>query len=54
VLACDVAGRFGVKVGDPVDQPWAMRDFTLFDPSGVLWLIAQNIPARVDPAAEIS
>jgi uncharacterized glyoxalase superfamily protein PhnB len=28
----------------PQDQPWAMRDFTLFDPSGVLWRVAQNIP----------
>jgi uncharacterized glyoxalase superfamily protein PhnB len=39
-----VAERFGVRIGDPEDRPWAMRDFTLFDPSGVLWRIAQNIP----------
>ncbi len=39
-----VAARFNVKVGEPENQPWAMRDFTLFDPSGVLWRIAQNIP----------
>lgn len=38
-----VAERFKVKIGEPTDQPWAMRDFTLFDPSGVLWRIAQNI-----------
>lgn len=44
VVASDVAGRFGVKVGTPENQPWAMRDFTLFDPSGVLWRVAQNIP----------
>ena len=44
VLASGVSVRFGVKVGDPQDQPWAMRDFTLFDPSGVLWRVAQNIP----------
>ena len=43
-VATGVAARFGVKVGDPEDQPWAMRDFTLFDPSGVLWRIAQNLP----------
>jgi uncharacterized glyoxalase superfamily protein PhnB len=24
-------------------QPWRMRDFTLHDPSGVLWRIAQNV-----------
>ena len=46
VVAADVAARFGVRVGEPEDQPWAMRDFTLFDPSGVLWRVAQNIPAH--------
>ena len=44
--ATEVAERFGVKVGEPEDRPWAMRDFTLFDPSGVLWRIAQNIPKQ--------
>jgi uncharacterized glyoxalase superfamily protein PhnB len=39
-----VAARFKVKIGEPEDQPWRMRDFTLFDPSGVLWRIAQNTP----------
>ena len=43
-LALTVAARFEVRIGEPEDQPWAMRDFTLFDPSGVLWRIAQNIP----------
>ena len=38
------AARFNVHVGEPENQPWAMRDFTLFDPSGVLWRIAQNTP----------
>jgi len=46
VLAADVVARFGVQVGDPEDRPWAMRDFTLFDPSGVLWRVAQNMPGR--------
>lgn len=46
VVASGVAGRFGVAVGQPEDRPWAMRDFTLYDPSGVLWRIAQNIPRR--------
>jgi uncharacterized glyoxalase superfamily protein PhnB len=41
-----VAERFNVKVGEPENRPWAMRDFTLFDPSGVLWRIAQNIPKQ--------
>jgi hypothetical protein len=46
VLAARVVEDFGVAVGMPQDQPWAMRDFTLFDPSGVLWRIAQNVPPR--------
>ena len=37
-----IAERFGVKMGELEDQPWAMRDFVLIDPSGVLWRIAQN------------
>jgi uncharacterized glyoxalase superfamily protein PhnB len=41
-----VAERFNVNVGEPENQPWAMRDFTLFDPSGVLWRIAQNLPKQ--------
>jgi hypothetical protein len=36
--------RFRVRMGMPENQPWAMRDFTLIVPSGVLWRIAQNLP----------
>ena len=32
----------GVTVGAIEQQPWRMRDFTLTDPSGVTWRIAQN------------
>ncbi len=46
VVATEVAERFGVAVGQPEEQPWAMRDFTLFDPSGVLWRVAQNSSRR--------
>ncbi len=42
--ASGVATEFGVRIGEPEDQPWAMRDFVLTDPSGVLWRIGQNIP----------
>jgi uncharacterized glyoxalase superfamily protein PhnB len=48
VVASGVAARYGVEVGGPQDQPWAMRDFTLFDPSGVLWRVAQNIPRKAE------
>jgi hypothetical protein len=44
VVSSALAQRYGVRVGAPEDQPWAMRDFTLFDPSGVVWRIAQNLP----------
>lgn len=37
-----ITERFGVPMGELVDQPWAMRDFVLGDPSGVRWRIAQN------------
>jgi len=43
VLEADVASRFGVVIGTPADRPWKMRDFTLTDPGGVLWRIAQNL-----------
>ncbi len=38
-----IAARYDVKVGPVELQPWRMRDFVLFDPSGVLWRIAQNV-----------
>ncbi len=37
-----IAEKYGVRMGEVQVQPWRMRDFTLFDPSGVLWRIAQN------------
>jgi len=39
-----IAAEFGVRIDAPENRPWAMRDFVLFDPSGVLWRIAQNLP----------
>ena len=32
--------------GALADQPWAMRDFVLIDPAGVMWRIAHNTPRR--------
>lgn len=43
VISSGIAAKYKVRVGEPENQPWAMRDFVLFDPSGVLWRIAQNI-----------
>jgi catechol 2,3-dioxygenase-like lactoylglutathione lyase family enzyme len=33
---------YGVRRSALMQQPWRMRDFTLSDPSGVLWRIGQN------------
>ena len=37
-----IAERYGVRLSAVQQQPWRMRDFVLFDPSGVLWRIAQK------------
>ena len=42
VVASGVASKYGVKLTCIETQPWRMRDFCLWDPSGVLWRIAQN------------
>jgi uncharacterized glyoxalase superfamily protein PhnB len=38
-----VLEKYGVRVTALENQPWGMRDFCLYDPSGVLWRIGQNI-----------
>jgi catechol 2,3-dioxygenase-like lactoylglutathione lyase family enzyme len=35
--------RYSVKSEPPADRPWGMRDFVLFDPSGVLWRVGQPV-----------
>jgi len=42
VAKSGLAATYGVQLSELVQQPWRMRDFTLSDPSGVLWRIAQN------------
>ncbi|CAD5373028.1 Glyoxalase [Rubrivivax sp. A210] len=42
VASSGVADKYCVKVTAIEAQPWKMRDFCLFDPSGVLWRIGQN------------
>jgi len=39
-----IVRTYGVRAEPPADRPWAMRDFLLTDPTGVLWRIAQNMP----------
>jgi len=43
VVASGVADKYRVKVTDIELQSWRMRDFCLFDPSGVVWRIGQNV-----------
>jgi uncharacterized glyoxalase superfamily protein PhnB len=45
-----LAARYGVNIGPPEDRDWGIRDFTLVDPTGVLWRIGQNIDAEQDSA----
>ncbi len=43
VVASGVRERFGTQVGTPEVRPWGIKDFTVVDPSGVLWRIGQNV-----------
>ena len=43
VEAQRLAERYGVRALPPADRPWAIRDFILDDPTGVMWRIGQNI-----------
>jgi catechol 2,3-dioxygenase-like lactoylglutathione lyase family enzyme len=38
-----MAKTYGVRVNPPEDRPWGIRDFTIDDPTGVLWRIGQNM-----------
>ena len=42
VEKAQLASKYGVRTEPPGDRPWGMRDFTIADPTGVLWRIAQN------------
>jgi uncharacterized glyoxalase superfamily protein PhnB len=37
-----LATSYDVRIGPLEQQPWGMRDFVVFDPSGVLWRVGQN------------
>ena len=43
VQSSGVIDRYLVRAEAPEDRPWGMRDFVLFDPSGVLWRIGQSL-----------
>lgn len=43
ILNVGIIEKYQVTVTPPEDRPWQMRDFVVYDPSGVIWRIAQNI-----------
>jgi catechol 2,3-dioxygenase-like lactoylglutathione lyase family enzyme len=43
VEKAQLASAYGARAEPPADRPWGMRDFTIADPTGVHWRIAQNI-----------
>ena len=39
-----IVERYGLRTAEPpADRPWGVRDFVLFDPSGVMWRIGSNL-----------
>jgi catechol 2,3-dioxygenase-like lactoylglutathione lyase family enzyme len=46
VSSRDIPAKYGISAGAPVDHTGGMRDFTLVDPTGVLWRIGQVTAAR--------
>ena len=38
-----LAAKYGVHAEPPEDRLWGLRDFTIDDPTGVLWRIGQNL-----------
>jgi uncharacterized glyoxalase superfamily protein PhnB len=48
ISGLDLAGRFGVQAPKPpMMQPWGLRISYVYDPSGVLWHVAQRRPGAV-------
>ncbi|MEM1436339.1 MAG: VOC family protein [Pseudomonadota bacterium] len=43
IQAKEIPERFSVRLSPVEIQPWGMRDFTLTDPTGVLWRIAELV-----------
>lgn len=46
VRAKRIVAASGVRIGEPDDRTWCLRDFTLFDPGRALSRVALNIPSR--------
>ncbi|MEA9579499.1 VOC family protein [Xanthomonas nasturtii] len=46
VESSGVVKDFSVRLSPPDNRPWGIRDFTLIDPTGVLWRIGHVIQAE--------
>jgi hypothetical protein len=43
VEAAQLVAKYQIRAEPPADRPWGLRDFTLTDPTGVLWRVGQTI-----------
>ena len=43
LLAKGLIEKYGTQLSDSEERPWKMIDFTVVDPSGILWRIAHTI-----------
>jgi hypothetical protein len=51
IEALDLPGTFGVRAPKPPKlQPWGLHVAFVFDPSGVLWHVAERKPRSAPPA----
>ena len=41
VESSQLAAKYGVHAAAREECPWGMRDFTIADPTGLIWRIAQ-------------
>ena len=46
-----LGAKYGVRVTPLGDRPWGMRDFTIDDPTSVLWRIGQDIESPAQSEA---
>ncbi len=43
IMSTGISEKYSIKVSGVIEQPWRMLDFVIYDPSGVLWRIGQNV-----------
>jgi hypothetical protein len=51
VQAQQLGKKYGVRINPPEDRSWGLRDFTIDDPTGVLWRIGQDIEVAEQTSA---